>query len=131
MEAPTQLLLGKAYQKLQNRAKACSHYKAALQKDATCVEAFNALVNNHLLSGQEERSLLMSLEFGPDKEWLQRLYASRLQKYSTAEEAEQIFSSLEEDCKLEQSIDLGAARAEHLFYRSEFARCYELKQLEF
>jgi len=41
----------------------------------------------------------MELQFGPDQEWLQRLYASRLQKYSSTQEAEQIFESLEEDCK--------------------------------
>ena len=45
MEAPTQLLLGKAYQKLQNRAKACNHYKAALQKDAACVEVKDFTIN--------------------------------------------------------------------------------------
>jgi len=128
MEAPAEFLLGKAHQKLQNRQKACAHYRAALEKDSACVEAFDALVNNHLLSGDEERELLTELRFESGQEWLQRLYASRLQKYSSAGEAEQIFNSLENDCKFRDSLDVGAARAEHLFYRSEYSKCYELTQ---
>jgi len=121
-----ELLLGKAHQKLQNRIKAKESYQAALMIDSTCSEAFDALVDNHLLSASQERELVSTLSFTTDQEWIRLLYISRLQKYNANEEAETYFQPLERDCGLALSIDVGRSRAEYYFYRSEFRKCLEL-----
>mmetsp|Transcript_15598 Transcript_15598/g.23169 ORF Transcript_15598/g.23169 Transcript_15598/m.23169 type:complete len:1315 (-) Transcript_15598:252-4196(-) len=77
---------GKAYDELGNSTKACSFLKAALKIDVKCVDALHYLLERHLLTREEERDLICSLEFdsaagGSGKEdlkWLKDLCLARL-----------------------------------------------------
>ena len=60
------LLRGRAYEALENRPLAQHWYKAALAADSFCYEALDALVGNHMLTVEEESSMLDSLHFGPN-----------------------------------------------------------------
>jgi len=67
---------------MQNRARAVQWYKAALQIDCHCVDAFDKLVDQHLLTVPEQRALLDDLKFSSDSEWLKLFYSTRLDKYA-------------------------------------------------
>jgi len=121
-----ELLLGRAHQKLQNRVKAKDCYQAALLLDSACFEAFNSLIDNHLLSASQERDLVSMLSFSPNQEWIRLLYVSRLQKYNATQDSSEYFLPLENDCGLGESLDVGRSRAEYYFYRSEFRKCHDL-----
>jgi anaphase-promoting complex subunit 6 len=70
------LLRGKVHEALENRPLAQHWYKSALAADPFCYEAFEALISNHMLTAEEERSLLASLRFKPRDEWLLFLYGT-------------------------------------------------------
>jgi len=80
------LLRGRAYEALENRPLAQHWYKAALAADPFCYEALDALVGNHMLTVEEESSMLDSLHFGPNDEWLRFLYSAMGKKYNDLDE---------------------------------------------
>lgn len=81
MLAAMQLLKGSVYESQENWPLAARCYTAALSADALCYEALDRLVNNHMLSTSEQRSLLNELEpklRGADSEWLLVYYRCKL-----------------------------------------------------
>lgn len=48
--------------------------------DPFCQEAFAALVDNHMLTNNEELALLDSLPFSPQDRWLALLYRAKCKK---------------------------------------------------
>ena len=53
MESSVNLLRGKIYEAMENRTLAMECFLEALRQDVYCYEAFDLLVNHHMLSAQE------------------------------------------------------------------------------
>lgn len=138
------LLRGRAFEALENRAQALRWYQAALKADPYCFEAFERLIDNHMLTIDEETNLLSSLKFEQEDRWLFLLYSCHLKKYdqlSTMESKfatmESKFAELERDpydsgsdgdgvgCSLKDNSDLVACKSDYYYHRGEYQKCYE------
>ncbi|KAI4459131.1 hypothetical protein MML48_6g00001688 [Holotrichia oblita] len=80
------LLKGKILEAMDNRGLAADCYRQALQCDVFCSEAFDSLVQHHMLTAVEEEDLINSLPLSkqctPDESIaLVMLYRSKLKKY--------------------------------------------------
>lgn len=80
MYAGVCLLRARAFEALDSRARAIQWYKAALQADPFCQEAFSALVEHHMLSNEEELALVDGLQVAPEHGWLKLLYRCKCKK---------------------------------------------------
>ncbi|KAJ6301629.1 hypothetical protein OIU77_015855 [Salix suchowensis] len=81
ISAATCFLRGRAYEAMENRALARQWYKAAIKADPLCYEALDCLIENHVLTCEEETNLLSSLQFGPEDGWLSSFYSCLIKKY--------------------------------------------------
>ncbi|GJN08530.1 hypothetical protein PR202_ga26464 [Eleusine coracana subsp. coracana] len=75
-------LRGKAYEALDNRDLARQWYKAAIKADPLCYEALECLVDNYMLTCEEESELLSSLQFGKEDGWLSAFYSCLIRKFT-------------------------------------------------
>ncbi|XP_050289637.1 anaphase-promoting complex subunit 6-like [Quercus robur] len=73
-------LRAKAYEALENRAQARLWYIAAVKADPLCYEALECLIEKHMLTCDEEATLLSSLQFGPEDGWLSSFYSCLTKK---------------------------------------------------
>ncbi|KAI4333556.1 hypothetical protein L6164_018344 [Bauhinia variegata] len=130
-------LRGKAYEALENRAQARLWYKAAIKADPLCYEALECLIENHMLSCEEEANLISSLQFGSEDGWLSSFYSCLIKKYEKENVVEAKFRDLEkETCKSDQSssflrtlktnTDLLACKAEYYHQCGEYQKCFDL-----
>ncbi|XP_027912031.1 anaphase-promoting complex subunit 6 [Vigna unguiculata] len=131
-------LRGKAYEALENRAQARLWYKAAIKADPLCYEALECLIENHMLTCQEEANLISSLQFGSEDGWLSSFYSCLIKKYDKENVVEAKFRELEnESCKSDQSdtsflrtlksnTDLLACKAEYYHQCGEYQKCFDL-----
>ncbi|GMY06132.1 anaphase-promoting complex subunit 6 isoform X4 [Fagus crenata] len=133
-------LRGKAYEALENRAQARFWYKAAVKADPLCYEALECLLENHMLTCDEEATLLSSLQFGPEDGWLSSFYSCLVKKYDKENVVEAKFRELEkESCitsdpadpssimqTLKSNTDLLACKAEYYHQCGEYQKCFEL-----
>ncbi|XP_022717294.1 anaphase-promoting complex subunit 6-like isoform X2 [Durio zibethinus] len=131
-------LRGKAYEALENRAQARQWYKAAIKADPLCYEALECLIENHMLTCEEETSLLSSLQFGPEDGWLSSFYSCLIKKYDKEIVVEAKFKELEKEssksnpssqslmCTLKDNTDLLACKAEYYHQCGEYQKCFEL-----
>ncbi|XP_073103970.1 anaphase-promoting complex subunit 6 isoform X2 [Elaeis guineensis] len=131
-------LRGKAYEALDNRAQARLWYKAAVKADPLCYEALECLVDNYMLTCEEESSLLSSLQFGKDDRWLSTFYSCLIKKHDKEHVVEAKFRELErETCAISSSnssfghtlrnnSDLLACKAEYYYQCGEYHKCFEL-----
>ncbi|KAK3424501.1 hypothetical protein EUGRSUZ_F01248 [Eucalyptus grandis] len=134
-------LRGKAYEALENRSQARQWYKAAVKADPLCYEALECLINNHMLSSEEEASLLSSLHFGPEDEWLSSFYSCLIKKYDKENVVEAKFKELENESyssnpseqsfmrTLKNDTDLMACKAEYYHRCGEYQKCFELTSI--
>ncbi|XP_031286814.1 anaphase-promoting complex subunit 6 isoform X1 [Pistacia vera] len=131
-------LRGRAYEALENRAQARQWYKAAIKADPLCYEALECLIEKHMLTCEEETSLLSSLEFGPEDGWLSSFYSCLIKKYDKENVVEAKFRELEKEscdsnhlgpsfpCTLKNNTDLLACKAEYYHQCGEYQKCFEL-----
>ncbi|XP_010274424.1 PREDICTED: anaphase-promoting complex subunit 6 [Nelumbo nucifera] len=131
-------LRGKAYEALENRAQARQWYKAAIKADPLCYEALECLIDNHMLTCEEETSLLSSLQFGPEDGWLSSFYSCLIKKYDKENVVEAKFTELEKgNCginssdpsftnTLKNNTDLLACKAEYYHQCGEYQKCFDL-----
>ncbi|XP_007021806.2 PREDICTED: anaphase-promoting complex subunit 6 [Theobroma cacao] len=131
-------LRGKAYEALENRAQARQWYKAAIKADPLCYEALECLIENHMLTCEEETSLLSSLQFGAEDGWLSSFYSCLIKKYDKENVVEAKFKELEKEssksnpssqslmCTLKDNTDLLACKAEYYHQCGEYQKCFEL-----
>jgi anaphase-promoting complex subunit 6 len=75
------LLRGEAHAALENKPAARVWFTKALTADPFCYQAFEQLIVNHMLSADEERELLLGLNFSEEDEWLRFLYTTMGKKY--------------------------------------------------
>nr|KAJ0197835.1 hypothetical protein LSAT_V11C700382240 [Lactuca sativa] len=136
-------LRGKAYEALENRSQARQWYKAAIRADPLCYEAIECLIENHMLTCEEEKSLLSSLQFAQEDGWLSSFYSCLIKKvpkyiknthYDKASIVEEKFNELEKEdtsnhsltCTLKNNTDLLACKAEYYHQCGEYQKCFEL-----
>ncbi|KAJ6751984.1 hypothetical protein OIU85_002407 [Salix viminalis] len=138
ISAATCFLRGRAYEAMENRALARQWYKAAIKADPLCYEALDCLIENHVLTCEEETSLLSSLQFGPEDGWLSSFYSCLIKKYDKESVVEAKFREVEkESCNsnpsspsfthtLKNDTDLLACKAEYFNQCGEYQKCFEL-----
>ncbi|XP_020518107.1 anaphase-promoting complex subunit 6 isoform X2 [Amborella trichopoda] len=131
-------LRGKAHEALENRSQALQWYKAAIKADPYCYEALECLIDNHMLSFEEEVNLLSTLQFAPEDGWLSVFYSCLIKKYDKEYVVEARFTELErEPCvskssevsvsgTLKDNTDLLACKAEYYHQCGEYQKCFEL-----
>ncbi|KAM0835883.1 hypothetical protein ACQ4PT_062656 [Festuca glaucescens] len=129
-------LRGKAYEALDNRDLARQWYKAAVKVDPLCYEALECLVDNYMLTCEEESELLSSLKFGKEDGWLSAFYACLIKKHEKEHVVEAKFKELErQSCSISSSssgqmmknnIDVLACKAEYYHQSGEYQKCFEL-----
>ncbi|KAK4804568.1 hypothetical protein SAY86_004385 [Trapa natans] len=134
-------LRGKAYEALENRAQARLWYKAAVKADPLCYEALERLVDNHMLTSEEENNLLSTIQFGPEYEWLSTFYSCLTKKYEKENVVEGMFRELEKEGyayshsdpsfahTLKNNTDLLARKAEYYHQCGEYQKCFELTSM--
>ncbi|XP_050238671.1 anaphase-promoting complex subunit 6 [Mercurialis annua] len=134
-------LRGRAYEALENRSQARLWYKAAIKADPLCYEALECLVENHMLTCEEETSLLSALQFGPEDGWLSLFYSCLIKKYDKESTIEAKFRELEKECSncnpsgqsfmhtLKNDTDLLACKAEYYNQCGEYNKCFELTSI--
>ena len=81
LTAALRLQRGKAHVALENKPLALIWFTKALEADPFCSDAFDCLISNHMLGTEEERTLIASLKFSEEDEWLRFLYTSMGKKY--------------------------------------------------
>lgn len=67
-----------SYEAIENKQLAIYSYTEALNKDPTCIEAFNRLLNSYLLKRTEKEQLMSTLNFQKEDQWLKLYYESRI-----------------------------------------------------
>ncbi|KAI3520175.1 hypothetical protein L1887_09433 [Cichorium endivia] len=87
--------------------------------------AIECLIENHMLTCKEEKSLLSSLQFAQEDGWLSSFYSCLIKKYDKANVVEEKFNQLEKEdisinqsnqsltCTLKSNTDLLACKAEY------------------
>lgn len=93
--AALSLLRGKVYDALENHGRAVKWYQAALKADPFCYEAFQILIDNHMLTADEEARLRQGLNFSNDDRWLLLLYQAKCKKYDQQSSIEETLQELE------------------------------------
>ncbi|RLN19744.1 anaphase-promoting complex subunit 6 [Panicum miliaceum] len=129
-------LRGKAYEALDNRDLARQWYKAAIKADPLCYEALECLVDNYMLTCEEESELLSSLQFREEDGWLSAFYSCLITKHEKEYVVEAKFKELErESCSISSSssgetlknnIDVLACKAEYYHQSGEYQKCWQL-----
>ncbi|KAL9679328.1 hypothetical protein QQ045_017186 [Rhodiola kirilowii] len=131
-------LRGKAYAALENRSQARQWYKAAIKADPLCYEALECLIENHMLTCEEERDLLASLQFSSEDEWVSTFYSCMIKKHDKEVAVETQFRGLESTgcstsspdrpviCTLKNNTDLMACKAEYYHQCGDYQKCFEL-----
>lgn len=77
------LLMGETYEALGNRENATVYFRIALRCDVQCSEAFFHLFDKQMLSADEEKQLVASLNYSADEmNMLQSLYQIHVGKVS-------------------------------------------------
>ncbi|EXK45655.1 anaphase-promoting complex subunit 6 [Fusarium oxysporum f. sp. lycopersici 4287] len=131
-EAAMCFLRGICYAKQNafDRAKEC--YKDAVRIDVQCFEAFQQLMNNSLLSPDEEWQFLESLDFDSihvsgdvsssqqAADFTKMLYTMRLSKYRNPAAFETAYDSLSTHYHLASNPDLQLARADLLYTQCRY-----------
>lgn len=72
------LLLAKSYEAQENKIYAVQFYREALRANCENCEAFQRLISNYLLTGDEKRQLIEELKFTNENFWLRDYYMSRV-----------------------------------------------------
>ncbi|XP_076239082.1 cell division cycle protein 16 [Calliopsis andreniformis] len=128
---------GRVYEAMDNRAVATDCYKQALHYDVYSYQAFEALVQNQMLSASEEKELLESLPFREqcteaETELLRLLYENKLKKYQESNKKQMvatcsIMGVLVTD-RLLGNLDMEVSEAERLYYNCDYHKCFSLTE---
>ncbi|XP_054003924.1 cell division cycle protein 16 homolog isoform X4 [Hylaeus anthracinus] len=128
---------GRVYEAMDNRAVATDCYKQALHCDVYSYQAFEALVQNQMLSASEEKELVESLPFNEqcteaETELLRLLYESKLKKYQEPNKKQtlatcSVMGVLVTD-RLLGNLDMEVSKAERLYYNCDYHKCFSLTE---
>lgn len=121
------LLLGETFESVGNRENAMIYYRIALRCDVRCTEAFTHLMDKQMLSTQEQKNLLDSLDFRMDStNMLYELYAVQIGKYETIDSIDEKFASIDTQFQLHGNVELAIAKAETYYYQHDVQHAHEL-----
>ncbi|XP_054003923.1 cell division cycle protein 16 homolog isoform X3 [Hylaeus anthracinus] len=104
---------GRVYEAMDNRAVATDCYKQALHCDVYSYQAFEALVQNQMLSASEEKELVESLPFN---------------EQCTEAETELLRLLYEITDRLLGNLDMEVSKAERLYYNCDYHKCFSLTE---
>lgn len=130
MQASMYLLKGDIYRALEVKGSAAECYREALKADLFCFEAFSRLVENHLMTADEEQKLLESLRFEEhchdkdETDMVHFMYSMRLKKYNKPEKFE-VPQTLD---KMHESLDVATSLAERHYYNGEVKSSYNITE---
>ena len=129
IEASVLYLRGIAFIHLGIRERAKANFVNALQIDVRCFQAFDALLENHLLSLGEERMVLNSLNLkdlsSHDSEFIRLIYQSRASHNLTSKQENEL-QSLESVYKLTDNSDVLIAKARQQCLQCNFEEALQL-----
>ncbi|KAG7381902.1 anaphase promoting complex subunit cdc16 [Phytophthora pseudosyringae] len=121
------LLMGETFEEIGNRENATFYFRIALRCDVHCAEAFFHLFDKQMLSAQEEKELVASLDFSTDEmQLLELLYQTHVGKYDTTPPVEERFAEVEHDFDLTDNLDLNVTRAESYYYQHDIQQAHEI-----
>ncbi|GAM29254.1 hypothetical protein SAMD00019534_124300 [Acytostelium subglobosum LB1] len=138
MSSMMSMLRGKIYEAMDNQKKSKYWYIKSLKQDYKNYEAFEALINGHILNYSEELELIALLNFSRSDKWLQELYLTSLKKYESPNNNNNNNNSiisrfLRMDCgdetlsqTLAQSNDCRSSLAEYYFYQYHYREAYDI-----
>lgn len=123
------LLKGKLYESSDNRQMAQACFKEALQQDIYCFEAFSSLTRHHMLTIEEEKSLINDLNIdglfrhNPEMgEFVKLFFTLQGKKYHKPTKST-IPANLE---YLSTNVDVETALAERHYFNCDYHSAYEL-----
>ena len=132
-------LRGRAYEALENTVKAFEAHSLALSFDPMCYEAYEAVLATHMLSEEEERVFVASLDGHEDDVWIRDVYVvmgnsrevdSELAR-GAGEETNATASTSAALELLKHNGDVRIACARRMYQRGEFAACCAELQRQF
>lgn len=128
VESASLVLKGQAHEGLEDLPSSVECYKQALLCDVYCEEALDRLTQHHVLTGEEERSLLDAMPFKAqcsvtEEDMLRMLYAQKLQ-HSSKEPAEPALSTPPQ--ALSSSLDVLCGVANRRLQLLNVEGCYEV-----
>ncbi|CBN74796.1 Putative subunit of the Anaphase Promoting Complex [Ectocarpus siliculosus] len=118
-------LRGQAYAYLDNRPRAAVWLRTALEIDARCVEALQCLTRWHLLSIDEQASMVSGLEYGEEQQesWLHFLFKSQINRPPGSRA--KVFGDLGR-VGLGGNLDVLAAKAECCYEQNDAQQALEI-----
>jgi len=128
LKASICLTRGKVYEALENRERAVRWYKAALKADLKCFEALSCLVDKRMLSYQEQRALLQSLQKqSTEFKWLKPMYELKLKQHEMkSNNVDKLAKSLEEDFKFKNNLEILTSQASQHYWKNRFQKAYDV-----
>merc|ERR1719309_484199 len=117
-------LKGQILECIENRELAAESYKLAVQTDAFCYEAFQALIDHQMLTADEEKNLINSINDndGPEHVLVKGLYSLNLKKYECPEN----LSFPSELAVFEKNCDVRVCMAERFYYNCDHVAAYKI-----
>ncbi|CAH0484823.1 unnamed protein product [Peronospora farinosa] len=121
------LLMGETFEATGNRENAMVYFRIALRCDVQCTEAFFHLFDKEMLSPQEEKELVASLDFSSDEmQLLELLYQTHVGKYNSTRSVDETFTEVEHRFGLADNLDLNVMKAKKFYYRHDIQQAHEL-----
>ncbi|KAL4099382.1 hypothetical protein PRIC1_007188 [Phytophthora ramorum] len=121
------LLMAETFEAIGHRENATLFFRTALRCDVHCSEAFFHLFDKQMLSAQEEKELVASLDFSADEmHLLECLYQTHVGKYDSTPSVEEKFTEVEQEFGLMDNLDLNVTRAETYYYQHDIQQAYEI-----
>uniref|UniRef100_A0AAV1UNC1 Anaphase-promoting complex subunit 6 n=1 Tax=Peronospora matthiolae TaxID=2874970 RepID=A0AAV1UNC1_9STRA len=121
------LLMGETFEAIGNRENATMYFRTALRCDVHCSEAFFHLFDKHMLSPQEEKEFVASLDFSLDEtKLLERLYWTHVGKYDPIPSIDAKFTEVEQQFGFAKNLDLNVTRAEMCYYQHDVQQAYDV-----
>lgn len=132
--AAIHVLLGQAYEAVDQRSRAAQCYKLAVKIDVLCYEAFQRLVDGFMITSAEETELLQSLSFPPEMPWLEHVYRAKIKRFvdqlplktGRGSSIEETYSKIQEAYGLTNNDDLLQSKAEDYLYCNQPQKAYDL-----
>lgn len=119
------LLKGQCCEALGLQEKAQKWYIKALKSDIHCYTAWETLVDHALLTSEEAESIIESLPFREEDEWLKSMYQCKIRKFNKELMEKETLKSLQE-YQLHENDDALSNYAESLFYCNQYKEAFDI-----
>jgi len=124
MRADYCLLRGKAHLALEQRNQAKAQWLEALAADPKCIEAYDLLQSNSMITVEETVSLLNSLKYTEEDSVLKGILLAHIAKYNKSPQKH--FTQLKNNYALEKSALVQYLQADSLYYNYNFQQCFQI-----